>query len=125
VITMTEGDRIDGADAVRLLLPHARRPDFPTALIAYNTLMAAGAVRELGRANWAVPGRISLASADFSPVATDSTPRITAAGSNPEALGEAAARLVLESPPAADASCTDLMLPARLFVGDTTGPARE
>lgn len=124
VIPMKEGDRIDGADAVRLLLPHARRKDFPTALIAYNTLMAAGAVRELGRAGWAVPGRISLASADFSPVATDSTPRITAAGSNPEKLGEAAAQLVLESPASPDASCTDLMLPARLFIGDTTGPAR-
>jgi LacI family transcriptional regulator len=125
VVTMTEGDRIDGADAARLLLPHARRQDFPTALIAYNTLMSAGAVRELGRANWAVPGRISVASADFSPVATDSTPRITAAGSNPEALGEAAARLVLETPAPDEASCTDLMLPARLFIGDTTGPARQ
>jgi hypothetical protein len=50
-------------------------------------------------------------------------PRITAAGTNPEKLGEAAARLVLERGGPHDEGCTDLMLPAQLFVGDTTGPA--
>jgi LacI family transcriptional regulator len=121
-ITLTEGDRIDGADAVEALLPLARRRDFPTALIAYNTLMAAGAVRALERAGWRAGVDVSVASADLSPVATDSTPRITAAGSNPEKLGEAAARLVVEGA-ADDGGFTDLMLPAQLFVGDTTGPA--
>ncbi len=122
-VKLKEGDRIDGADAVRALLPLARRKDFPTAFIAYNTLMASGAVRELQREGWAVPARVSVASADFSPVATDSTPRITAAGSNPEKLGEAAARLVLDPALAQDDSFADLMLPAQLFIGDTTGPA--
>jgi LacI family transcriptional regulator len=123
-VKLKEGDRIDGADAARALLPLARRKDFPTAFVTYNTLMAAGAVRELERAGWTVPGQISVASADYSPLATESTPRITAAGSNPEKLGEAAARLVLEGPRADDGGFTDLMLPAQLFVGDTTGPAR-
>ena len=120
-IKLKEGDRIDGADAVRALLPLARRKDFPTAFITYNTLMAAGAVREFEREGWSVPGDVSVASADVSPVATDSTPRITAAGSNPEKLGEAAARLVLEPPVAHGDGFTDLMLPAQLFIGDTTG----
>src|SRR4051812_20007101 len=40
---LKEGDRIDGADAVRGLLPLGSRKDFPTAFITYNTLMAAGA----------------------------------------------------------------------------------
>ncbi len=124
VVKAKEGDRIDGADAVRTLLPHARRKDFPTALIAYNTLMVAGAVREFEREGWPVPGRISLASADISPVATESSPRLTAAGTNPEKLGEAAARLLLESPATRSEGCTDLMLPAQLFIGDTTGPAK-
>jgi LacI family transcriptional regulator len=124
VVKLKEGDRIDGADAVRLLLPAATRRDFPTALIAYNTLMAAGAVRELQREGWNVPGRVSVASADISPVATDSTPRISAAGTNPEKLGEAAARLLLEGTSIQTEACTDLMLPAQLFIGDTTGPAR-
>lgn len=122
-IKLKEGDRIDGADAVRALLPHARRKDFPTAFIAYNTLMASGAVREFQREGWSVPGDVSIASADFSPVATDSIPRITAAGSNPEKLGEAAAKLVLEGGSVRDEAFADLMLPAQLFIGDTTGPA--
>ena len=84
--------------------------------------MSAGAVREFERSGLRVPADVSVASADFSPIATESTPRLTAAGSNPEKLGEAAARLVLEGP--ADEGFTDLMLPAQLFVGETTGPAR-
>lgn len=124
LVKLKEGDRIDGADAVRALVPLARRKDFPTAFITYNTLMAAGAVREFEREGWNVPDDVSVASADVSPVATDSTPRITAAGSNPEKLGEAAARLVLEAAQAHGDGFTDLMLPAQLFIGDTTGRAR-
>jgi LacI family transcriptional regulator len=123
-VKLKEGDRIDGADAVRAILPLAKRKDFPTAVITYNTLMAAGAVRELGREGWRVSDDLSVASADVSPLATDSNPRITAAGSNPERLGEAAARLVLEPAPAHSEGFTDLMLPAQLFIGDTTGPAK-
>jgi LacI family transcriptional regulator len=124
IVKLKEADRIEGADAVRTVLAHARRKDFPTAFVAYNTLMAAGAVREFERAGWPVPRRVSVASADLSPLAGASTPRITAAGTNPEKLGEAAARLLLEPAGEQDESCTDLMLPAQLFVGDTTGPAR-
>jgi LacI family transcriptional regulator len=124
VVKLKEGERIDGADAARSLLPHARRKDFPTAFVAYNTLMAAGAVRELQREGWRVPAEVSVASADFSPIATESIPRITAAGSNPEKLGEAAARLVLDATTAGSEGFTDLMLPAQLFVGDTTGSAK-
>ncbi len=123
VAALREADRIEGADAVRLLLPHRRRRDFPTAFVAYNTLMAAGAVREFEREGWSVPGDVSIASADLSPIATEGTPRITAAGTAPEKLGEAAARLVLERDGEPRESCTDLMLPAQLAIGETTGPA--
>lgn len=123
-VKLKDGERIDGADAIQALLPLARRKDFPTAFITYNTLMAAGAGRALAREGWQVPGDVSIASADFSPVATESTPRITAAGSNPEKLGEAAARLVLEEQSGSEGGFTDLMLPAQLFIGETTGPAK-
>jgi LacI family transcriptional regulator len=122
-VSVKDGDRIDGADAMRTLLPLARRKDFPTAMVTYNTLMASGAVRELHREGWRVPQDLSIASADFSPVATESTPPITAAGSDPEKLGEAAARLVLGEATDDEAGFNDLMLPAQLFVGETTGPA--
>ncbi len=124
VVKLSDGERADGADAIRALIPLARRRDFPTAFVTYNTLMASGAVRELEREGWRVPGDLSIASADFSPVATESRPRITAGGSNPEKLGEAAARLVLETSAVEEQGFTDLMLPAQLFIGETTGPAK-
>jgi LacI family transcriptional regulator len=123
-VKLREGDRIDGADAIRSLLPLARRKDFPSAFVTYNTLMAAGAVRELQHEGWQVPAQLSVASADISPVATESHPRITAAGSDPEKLGEAAARLLLDNHVDPDEGFTDLMLPAQLFIGETTGPAK-
>lgn len=118
-VALAEADRIEGAEAVRTLLPHATRRDFPTAFITYNSLMASGAVREFEREGRKVPGDLSVASADLSPVATESKPTITAAGSNPQKLGEAAANLVLASENGD--SFTDLMLPAPLFIGQTTG----
>ena len=123
-VKLKEGDRAEGSEAVLAVLPHARRKDFPTAWICYNTLMASGATRAFERAGLKVPGHVSVASADLSPVATESKPSITAAGSNPEKLGEAAARLVLGSTSDDHGTFTDLMLPAQLFVGDTTGPVK-
>lgn len=124
-VKLKEGDRAEGAEAVLSILPHARRKDFPTAWVCYNTLMAAGAARAFERAGLRVPTNISVASADLSPVATEGKPSITAAGSNPEKLGEAAARLVLGSTSDDHGTFTDLMLPAQLFIGDTTGPASK
>lgn len=123
-VKLKEGDRIDGTEAVHMLLPQARRRDFPTAFVCYNTLMVAGAVRAFEREGWSVPGDVSLASADLSPIATEGKPRITAAGSNPEKLGDAAARLVIDGPGGEAEGFTDLMLPSQLFIGDTTGPAK-
>lgn len=122
-VKLKEGDRAEGAEAAHLVIPHARRKDFPTAFLCYNTLMAAGAVRAFERGGIRVPADLSLASTDLSPVATESKPSITAAGSNPEKLGEAAARLVLQQNDDTG-SFTDLMLPAQLFVGDSTGAVR-
>lgn len=122
-VKLKEADRAEGAEAAHAMLPAARRRDFPTAFICYNTLMGAGATRTFEREGWHVPRDISIASADLSPIATDGQPRITSAGSNPEKLGEAAARLVIESLNGEADVFTDLMLPAQLFVGETTGPA--
>jgi LacI family transcriptional regulator len=122
-VLLEQADRAEGAEAVHAILEKAGRRGFPTAFICYNTLMAVGAKRAWEREGWRVPADISLASADFSPEAKAAKPFITAAGSSPEKLGEAAGRLALDSTGVEDESFTDLMLPAQLFVGDTTGPA--
>ncbi len=123
-VKRVEADRAEGVEAVHLLLALAKRADFPTAFVCYNTNMADGAMKTLLREGWRVPHDLSIVSADVSPLATDSTPSVTAAGSNPEKLGEAAARLVLDGSGGGE-GFTDLMLPAQLFIGDSTGPAKK
>jgi DNA-binding LacI/PurR family transcriptional regulator len=122
---LEQADRAEGGEAAHAMLVHARRRDFPTAFVCYNTLMAVGAIRAWERQGWRVPADISLASADASPDAAAVKPTVTAAGSSPEKLGEAAARLVIESTGDENEVFTDLMLPAQLLVGATTGPAKQ
>lgn len=122
-VRLAQGDRAAGFEAVLSFLPHARRKDFPTALVCYNTLMAAGAVKALLREGWRVPGDISIAGADNSRLAAAESPRLTVAGSDAEKLGAAAARLLLDATGEGDESITDLILPAQLIAGDSTGPA--
>lgn len=122
-VSLEQADRAEGAEAVHAILGQAGRKGFPTAFVCYNTLMAVGAKRAWEREGWRVPSDISLASADLSSEAKTTKPLITAAGSSPEKLGEAAGRLALDSTGVEDESFTDLMLPAQLFVGETTGPA--
>ena len=123
-VTLEQADRAEGGAAAHAMLAHARRKDFPTAFVCYNTLMALGAMRAFEREGWKVPADLSLGSADASPEAAASRPGITAAGSSPDKLGEAAARLVFDSTGGDDESFTDLILSAHLFIGDTTGSAK-
>jgi len=120
---LRQADRAEGAEAIHAMLKHARRKDFPSAFVTYNTQMAMGASLGLQREGWKVPGDISLASADVSRLSIEGALRITGAGTSPDKLGEAAARLVMgEGTPAE--GYTDLVLPAPLVVGTSTGPAR-
>jgi len=120
---LQQADRAEGAEAIHALLPLARRKDFPTAFVTYNTQMAMGASLGLQREGWKVPGDISLASADVSRLSVEGVLRITGAGTSPDKLGEAAARLVMGEG-TAPGGFTDLVLPAPLVVGNSTGPAR-
>jgi LacI family transcriptional regulator len=120
---LAQADRAEGFDAMEQLLAFRRRKDFPTAFICFNSTMAAGALKALLRAGVPVPAEVSVAAADISRAATDHVPPIAAAGSSPEKLGEAAARLVLTSTGAEDEVFTDLMLPAQFFPGATTARA--
>jgi LacI family transcriptional regulator len=122
-LSLKQGDRAEGSEAAMKFLPLARRKDFPTAFVTYNTHMAAGALRAFEHAGHRVPGDISVAAADFSQTAQTETPRITAAGSDAEKLGAAAAKLVIDSTGSDDESFHDMILPSQLFVGDSTGPA--
>lgn len=122
-VRLTQGDRAEGGDAILSLLPHARRKDFPTAFLCYNTLMAAGAIKALTREGWKISGDCSIAAADNSRLASAESPRITVAGSDAEKLGAVAARLILETTGGDDESFNDLILPSQLVTGESTGRA--
>lgn len=114
------GDRVEGAQAARELLRLRARPDFPTAFIAYNGLMARGAINTLLQHQIAVPGDLSVVAVDATRVMEEDEPGITAASANPETLGEEAARLLLDEP-RRDGSFTDLVLSSTLTLRATTG----
>jgi LacI family transcriptional regulator len=122
-VRLAQGDRAEGGEAVLSLLPHAKRKDFPTAFLCYNTLMAAGAVKALVREGWRVPRDVSVAGADNSRLAAAESPAVTVAGCDAEKLGAAAARLLLDRTGTDEEGLTDAILPAQLLVGGTTGPA--
>jgi LacI family transcriptional regulator len=121
-VKLTHGDRAEGSEAAHAVLAFRARKDFPTAWVCYNAAMAQGAIKAFTRAGWQIPRDLSVVGADASPIALKGNPRITAAGSCPEELGQAAARLILESNDRAE-SVRDLILPSRFFAGESSGPA--
>ena len=124
-VVLAEADREEGTEAAHRLLAHAHRKDFPTALLCYNCLMAEGAARAFAHAGWKIPVDLSIAGADTPRPPLPAEPlRITGTGTDPVQLGRAAASLVLASTGAEEDGFHDLMLPSRLILGETTGPAR-
>jgi len=121
-IQQKQGDRAEGVDAVYLLLPFRRRRDFPTAFITYNQQMARGAVMTFKREGYEVPGDVSIAAADYSSLAHEESPTLTAAGCDAESLGRSAARLMLDTQENEEGSYLDLTLASTLFLGETSGP---
>ncbi len=71
-------------------------PQFPTAIIYGNDLMAAGGLQALRRLNLNVPGQVSLVSWDDSILCQLSSPGIAALGRNVGDLGRIAANLLVE-----------------------------
>lgn len=122
-ITLEQADRAEGFEAALAAASHAKRRDFPTAWVCYNSIMAAGAVKGFAHAGLAVPKDVSVCGADVSRAGLENKPRITCAGTSPEKLGEAAARLLLNSTGEPDEPFNDLMLPSQLIAGESSGPA--
>ena len=114
-------DRADGIAAASRLAAAIRKPNGPTAAISFNGLMARGLVNGLGRNGISIPNDISVAAVDATRVVQSEEPTITAAHTNPEELGIHAAELLLRSNWSAIDAFRDIVLPARFFVGETTG----
>jgi DNA-binding LacI/PurR family transcriptional regulator len=105
----------------------------PTAIVAFNDRCAIGVRDGLIRAGRAVPQAVSVVGYDDGPVARLATISLTSVSQDPPALAAAALKALAErlDPVGADGGDTDagwpspgdVVLPPRLVVRDTTGPA--
>lgn len=122
-VDMAEGHRQDGNAAARLLLARGRQG--PTAVVCFNAMMARATINVAFQRGMRVPQDLSVAAIDMTQVCVEEEPFITSASALPEALGSRAAELVLTHGSKAEKGLCEVVLPSRLVVRDSTGPAPE
>ncbi|MEV4734841.1 LacI family DNA-binding transcriptional regulator [Saccharopolyspora sp. NPDC049426] len=106
-----------GHDAVDEALTHK-----PTALVAFNDLVALGALSRLRELNLRVPEDISLTGTDDIAFARFSTPSLTTTAAPQRRLGEGAWGLI-SAVMAGESAEESPLLKAEMVVRDSTGPA--
>jgi DNA-binding LacI/PurR family transcriptional regulator len=105
--------------AVRLL----SRPDRPTAIFAANDMSCVGALSAAAALGVAVPGELSLVGFDNSTLASLRALWLTSVDGTALAMGQQAARLLLARIEDPEAAASLQLLPPRLEVRGSTGPA--
>jgi len=122
VVNVVPADRQDGFDTARDLCDRFGGQDLPTAWICHNGLMTQGAMRFTMQSGIRVPEDVSVVALDMTRVCEEIHPHLTSASSHPEQIGSKAAELLLKSHLKDEDICTDLVLPSRLVVRETSGP---
>jgi LacI family transcriptional regulator, repressor for deo operon, udp, cdd, tsx, nupC, and nupG len=98
----------------------------PTAISAYNDLVAIGAMRALGQMRVVAPDEVSVVGFDNIFGSDFGTPALTTVASPLHAMGKGAVELLLERLGGGAPRTDDpVVLPVRLVVRDSTGPCRE
>jgi DNA-binding LacI/PurR family transcriptional regulator len=125
-LTVLPGDRTEesGARAARALL-EAPKPATarPTAVITFNDRAAVGLLDALVRAGVDVPGTISVVGYDDSPLARLAHVDLTTVSQDTARLAEHAVAAVVERLDGGRTVHREVVLPPRLVVRGTTGPA--
>lgn len=93
-----------------------------SAVVAYNDLMALGALSRLAERRVPVPGRCSVVGFDDVPMATMTTPPLTTVAVPKERSGRAAVDMLLGLLEAGDEPTDRVELPTQLVVRSSTGP---
>lgn len=126
IVSVAKGDRQEGFDCARELMERVksdRTKAPPTAWICYNGLMARGAHQFALLHGIRIPDDISLATVDRTRVCTEIHPYLTSAGSNPEVIGEEAAKLLCKTEKTGENKIlVDLVIPSEFEAGETSGP---
>lgn len=127
-VDMEQGDRQEGFDCAEELVRRAKGGPLPTAWVCHNGLMARGALQFALSRGIGVPDQVSLAAIDRTRVCTEIHPYLTSAGSDPQAIGEEAAKLLCRSSDNTsrkEKMYMDLVLPSFLSKGETCGPCAK
>ncbi len=95
-----------------------------TAIFASNDLLAIGALRAAAELGIAVPAALSVIGFDGIDLGGYSYPALTTVGHPIRAMGEAAARVLIERIAAGASSSREVVLPATLLLRESTGPVR-
>jgi len=113
------------ADGYRAAMELLTLPDRPTAIFSANNLMVIGAMRAIRDMGFSCPTDISVASMDDFAWADVFSPRLTTIAQPVEAIGEQAARLLLERLQGkAPAEPRRLVLHGRLMVRNSCAPVK-
>ena len=98
----------------------------PTAWICHNGLMARGAHQFALLRGIRIPEDVSLAAVDRTRVCKEIHPDLTSASSDPELIGEEAAKLLCKAvEPGENRILVDLIIPSKFSAGETSGPVKE
>jgi LacI family transcriptional regulator len=121
-VDVEKGDRQEGFECAEELVRRADGGELPTAWICHNGLMARGAFQFALLHGIRVPDEISLAAVDRTRVCTEIHPFLTSAGSDPEVIGEEAARLLnrLAKESSGRRIFADLVVPSSFEAGQTS-----
>ena len=97
-----------------------------TAVIAYNDLLAIGFMKQLQENGFSIPGDVSIVGFDNSYGSDLVTPSLTTVAASLRAMGTTAMTMLLEQVKSKKpAKMQATLLPTRLIVRNSTGPARN
>jgi LacI family transcriptional regulator len=122
-VDVETGDRLAGWEAADILMRKMSAKAFPTACVCGNASMARGVVNCLMQKGWRVPDQISLVAVDATRICEEEHPQLTGAHADPEQIGTTAAELLMRSAEAKDEVLSDIIIPSRLTIRETSSKA--
>ena len=120
-VEVETGDRLAGWKAAEIFLSQTSSKNRPTACVCVNGSVARGFLNGLVQRGWRVPAQMSVVAIDATRLCEEEHPQITGSHSDPEKIGSTAAELLLKGATENDGVLSDVVLPARLTVRETSG----
>jgi len=123
VVDIEQGDRQEGFECAAELMRRTGEKGLPTAWVCHNGLMARGALQFTFMRGIHVPEDVSVVAVDRTRACAEIHPYLTSAASDPQVIGEEAAKLLCKSADevAGQGMCVDLVVPSLFDRGETSG----